>query len=593
MSFEMMFVSSLLLTMFAMLIFEVARADMVIFSVLIILLLSGILTVDEALSGFSNEGMLTVALLFIVAGTVQKSGLIDRMMERLLKNSRNHTDSMLRFFVPTSAFSAFLNNTPIVVTFTPIIKKWCENRGIAPSKFLIPLSYATILGGMITLMGTSTNLVVHGLMLDYGLDGFSLFTLTVVGIPVALIGLVYLFTIGYKLLPDNKGFGQQIKEDSKEYIAEMQVTQDFGHLGRRVEQAGLRDLKGLYLIEIIRDDFQRISPVRSTTVIQSGDRLIFTGLISTIADLQKIKGLELETGTNFDLDDLKDGSINLVDAVVSNQSSLLSKSIKQSQFRSRYDAGVIAVHRNNERIRSKIGDIVLKPGDSLLLVAGTDFVEKYQQSNDFFVVSSLDTPASLNQNAKKGWFSILILFAMIMTVTLGWLSMFKATALAVLVFLSTKVITPQEAKKYVHFNVLLLIASSLGIGTAMMKTGLADWIAAVLLDFGEPLGIVVILFIIYILTNVFTEIITNSAAAVIMLPIGIEMAQTLAIDPIGIAVLIAIAASASFVTPIGYQTNLIVYGPGGYKFTDYVKVGFPLSLLVMVTSVFIIYNVWF
>lgn len=592
MSLEMIFVLILLLTMFAALVLEVARPDMVIFSVLIILLLSGILTVDEALSGFSNEGMLTVALLFIVAGTVQKSGLMDQTMGKWLQNSRTHTGSMLRFFVPISAFSAFLNNTPIVVMFTPIIKKWCEGRGIAPSKFLIPLSYATILGGMITLMGTSTNLVVHGLLLDFGLEGFSLFTLASVGIPVALIGLFYLFTIGYKLLPDNKGFGQQVKEDSKEYIAEMQVTQDFGYLDKRVGQAGLRDLKGLYLIEIIRGD-ERISPVRSTTVIKSGDRLIFTGLISTIADLQKIKGLELETGTNIDLDDLKDGSTKLVDAVVSDQSSLLSKSIKQLQFRSLYDAGVIAVHRNNERIKSKVGDIVLKPGDSLLLVAGTDFVEKYQQSNDFFVVSSLDTPAILNQSTKKGWFSIIILLAMIVTVTLGWLSMFKAMALAVLVFLTVKIITPQEAKKYVHFNVLLLIASSFGIGAAMRKTGLAEWVADGLLDFGEPLGLVVILFMIYILTNVFTEIITNSAAAVMMLPIGIEMAHTLAVDPMGIAVLIAIAASASFITPIGYQTNLIVYGPGGYKFTDYVKVGVPLSLIVMVTSVLIIYHIWF
>ncbi|SFB06075.1 Di-and tricarboxylate transporter [Lentibacillus halodurans] len=592
MSFEMMFVLILLLAMFAVLIFEVARPDMVIFAVLVILLLSGILTVDEALSGFSNEGMLTVALLFIVAGSVQKSGLIDQMMENWLQNSRTHTGSMLRFFVPMSAFSAFLNNTPIVVTFTPIIKKWCEDRGIAPSKFLIPLSYATILGGTVTLMGTSTNLVVHGLMLDFGLEGFSLFTLAVVGVPAALIGLIYLFTIGYKLLPDNKGFSQQIRGDPKEYIAEMQVTQDFRYLDRRVKQAGLRDLKGLYLIEIIRGD-ERISPVRSTTVIQRGDRLIFTGLISAIVDLQKIKGLELETGTNIDFDDLKDGSTNLVDAVVSDQSSLLFKSIKQSQFRSRYDAGVIAVHRNNERIKSKVGDIVLKPGDSLLLLAGTDFVEKYQQSNDFFVVSSLGTLADLNLNTKKGWFSITVLLVMILTVTLGWLNMFKAMALAVLVFLASKIITPQEAKEYVHFNVLLLIASSLGIGVAMRKTGLAGWIADGLLDFGEPLGLVVILFMIYILTNVFTEIVTNSAAAVMMLPIGMEMAETLSVEPMGIAVLIAIAASASFITPIGYQTNLIVYGSGGYKFTDYVKVGTPLSLLVMMTSVLIIYHVWF
>src|SRR5690625_3642385 len=238
MSLEMMFVLILLLTMFAVLIFEVARPDMVIFSVLVILLLSGVLTVDEALSGFSNEGMLTVALLFIVAGAVQKSGLINHMMEKWLENSRTNTGTMLRFLVPASAFSAFLNNTPIVMTFTPIIKKWCEDRGVAPSKFLIPLSYATILGGMITLMVTSTNLVVHGLMLDFGLEGFSIFTLAAVGIPVSMVGLIYLLTIGYKILPDNKGFGQRVKEDFKEYIAEMHVTQNFGFHNMGVEQAG-------------------------------------------------------------------------------------------------------------------------------------------------------------------------------------------------------------------------------------------------------------------------------------------------------------------------------------------------------------------
>ncbi len=592
MSFDMMFLLIILLAMFAVLIFEVARPDMVIFSVLIILLLFGILTVDEALSGFSNEGMLTVALLFIMAGTVQKSGLIDQMMEKWLRNSRTLTGSMIRFFVPISAFSAFLNNTPIVVTFTPIIKKWCKEHGIAPSKFLIPLSYATILGGMITLMGTSTNLVVHGLMIDFGLEGFSLFTLAGVGIPVAVAGLIYLFTIGHKLLPDNKGLDQRMKEDFKAYIAEMHVTQDFKFHNVCVEQAGLRDLKGLYLIEIIRGD-ERISPVTSKSVIQRGDRLIFTGLISTIAELQKVKGLELETGTNRALDHLKDGSAKLVDAVVSDQSSLLYKSIKQLKFRSQYDAGIVAVHRNNERIRSKIGDIILKPGDSLLLLAGTDFVEKYQHSNDFFVVSSLDTPAALKQSGKKGWFSIMMLIALIVTVTMGWLSMFKAAALAVMVLLMTKIITPQEAKKYIHFHVLLLIASSFGIGVAMRKTGLAESIANGLLGFGESLGLVAILFMIYILTNLFTEMITNSAAAVMMLPIGIEMAHTLAVDPIGMAVLITIAASASFITPIGYQTNLIVYGPGGYKFTDYVKVGLPLSLIVMMTSILMIYHIWF
>lgn len=593
MSVEMIFVLIMIIAMFAGLLFEVARPDMVVFSVLVILFITpNIITTKQALSGFSNEGMLTIALLFIVAGAVQKSGLIDRMMEKWLKTSRTHTGTMLRFFVPTSAFSAFLNNTPIVVTFTPIIKKWCEDRGIAPSKYLIPLSYATILGGTITLIGTSTNLVVHGMLKDYGMDGFSLFTLSIVGIPIALVGLIYLFTIGHRLLPDNKGFSQRVKEDSKEYIAEMHVTSLFQHLGKSVKEAGLRDLKGLYLIEIIREK-EHITPVKSTTVINEGDRLIFTGLISTIADLEKIKGLALETGTNIGLNDLKNGTSNLIEVVISHQSVLTAKSIKETQFRSKYDAGVIAVHRNNERIKSKVGEIVLRPGDTLLLLAGTDFSEKHYQSNDFYVVSSLDTPKTLKQNTAKGWFSIALLLVMLALVMAGFFSMFKAMALAVLLLLATRILTPGEAKQYVHFDVLLLIASALGIGTAMTETGLAEWLADGLVSIGKPLGLLAILFMVYFLTNLFTELITNTAAAVLMIPIVIELAPQLNVGPIGFAVTVAIAASASFITPIGYQTNLIVYGPGGYTFKDYIKVGTPLSILVMITSVTIIYNVWF
>ncbi len=596
----MIIVLLLIVMMLLGLLLEVARPGLIIFQVLVILLLFGIITPEQALSGFSNEGMLIIALLFIVAGAVQKSGVIDGIIEKWLEKSKTEQESKIRFFVPIAGLSAFLNNTPIVVAFTPIIKNWCEKRGIAPSKFLIPLSYVTILGGTITLMGTSTNIVVHGMLLDYGFEGFSLFTITVVGIPITVVGMLYLFTIGNRLLPDHKGFSQRVKEDVKEYIAELQVEKSFQYINHSVEKAGLKDLNGLYLIEIIRRN-GRVSPVRNSTIIQAGDRLIFTGQISTIAELQNIAGLTLETGTNVELDDLKNGNTFLVEAVVSHHSSLLSKSIKQSQFRSRYDAGVIAVHRKNEKIQSKVGDIVLKPGDTLLLLAGEDFIQKYKQSDDFYVVSQLETPKLLNKSNKRffyasnfqGLCSIAILLVMIILVSVGVLSMLKAMALAVVVMLVSGMISAEDIKGYVQFHVLLIIACSLGIGTAMTKTGLAQWIADALMIVSAPIGVIAVLVIMYILTNIFTELITNSAAAALMLPIGLEVAISLHLDPIGFAVLVAIAASASFITPIGYQTNLIVYGPGGYKFKDYIKVGVPLSFLVMITSITVIYFVWF
>lgn len=591
-SFEMITVLVLVIAMLIFMVLEIARPGMVIFTVLVILLITGILTPKDALSGFSNEGMLTIALLFIVAGAVQKSGKIDQMAEIWLRNSRTETGAMVRFFVPISILSAFLNNTPIVVTFTPIIKNWCEERGISPSKFLIPLSYATILGGTITLMGTSTNLVVHGMLLEYGLEGFSLFTLTVVGIPVTVIGLLYLFIFGKKLLPDHKGFSQQVKEDVKEYIAEMIVQESFQHVNKSVKKAGLADLNGLYLIEIIRKN-ERVSPVRTTTIIQAEDRLIFAGEISIIAELQKINGLKLRTGTELEFEDLKNGATHLIEAVVSHQSGILSKSIKQSQFRSHYDAGVIAIHRNNERIRSKVGDIILKPGDSLLLLAGANFIRKYEQSNDFYVVSRIDPPKQLNESPLKSWFSIGLLVFMIILVSVGLLTMLKAMAMTVVILMLMKVVDAEEIKRNVQLDVLLIIASSFGIGVAMTKTGLADILANGLIAIGQPMGVIGIIIMMYLLTSIFTELITNSAAAVLMLPIGLEIAKTINLDPMGFAVLIAIAASASFITPIGYQTNLIVFGPGGYRFMDYVKVGTPLNLLVMITSITVIYQVWF
>ncbi|MCM3740874.1 SLC13 family permease [Oceanobacillus luteolus] len=592
MTWEMIFVAVMIIVMFCALLFEVLRPDIIMFSVVIVFLLTGLLTTEEALKGFSNEGMLTVALLFIVAGAVQKHGVIDRFVYKWLASGKNIKGSLLKFYISIATSSAFLNNTPIVVTFTPLLKKWAEDNNLAPSKFLIPLSYITILSGTITLLGSSTNMVVHGLLLDLGLEGFSLFQLAVVGLPITIVGFIFLFTIGIKLLPNHKSSDNQVQVESREYLAEMTVESNFKYIDCSVREAGLRELKGLYLIQINRGD-ETISPVKSTTIIREGDRLIFTGLISTIADLEKVSGLKLETGSEFQLDDLRKSDIHLFEVVISHESSLLTKSIKQSKFRTKFDAGILAVHRDNERIKSKIGDIILKAGDRLLLLSGSEFTEKYERCNEFYVISSLDTPSRLEENRNKGWFAVSVLILMIVLVTTGFLTMFKAMALATLLLMLFRVINIEEAKKYIQFNILLLIASAFGIGTVMTKTGLVGVIADIILSLGEPLGLIAILFSIYILTNILTEVITNSAVAVLMLPLGIEIANSLGVSYVGFAVIILIAASASFVTPIGYQTNLIVYGPGAYKFKDFIKIGIPLSLLIMLITVTIVSLIWF
>jgi di/tricarboxylate transporter len=592
MTAEMIFVALMIVLMLLGLLFEAARADLIVFFFLVVFLLTGIISTEQALSGFSNEGMLTVLLLFIVAGAIQKHGIIENYIDRLLSDHRGTKRSMIKLLAPISLFSGFLNNTPIVVTLTPILKNWCQQNGIAPSKFLIPLSYVTILGGTITLIGTSTNLVVHGLLIQSGREGFGFFQLSVVGLPIAVAGLIYIFTLGYRLLPDTLGAKEQIRQEVKEFLAEAVIEKDYEHVNGRIVDAVNNSLKGIYIIEIIRND-TRIFPVTPNTIIEEGDHLLFSGTLNTIASVQKQKGITLKTGTDQTLDSLKDDKFELIEAVISHQSGLVGKSVKSASFRSKYNAGVIAVHRNNERIKGRVGEIMLKPGDTILLLAGNDFMEMHMHSIDFYVVTSLSPPEPLNQSSAKGWAGLALLLVMISSVTLGFLSMFEAMLIAVILLMLFKFIDADEMLSYIQFNVILLIASAFGVGAAMMESGLAQFLAENMLMIARPLGVIGVIAILYIMTNIFTELITNTGAAVLMFPIAMEMATQMDMDYMGLTVTIAIAASASFITPIGYQTNLIVYGPGGYKFTDYIKVGAPLSLMTMVISTLIIYTVWF
>lgn len=589
---EMIFVAIIIILMLIGLSFEVIRADFLIFLALVIFLLSGVISSEQALKGFSNEGMLTVLLLFIVAGAIQKHGIIEMIVYRLLGKAKDARKSMIKVTLPIGFASGFLNNTPIVVALTPIIRDWAVDNGLSPSKFLIPLSYMTILGGTITMIGTSTTLVVHGLLLGSGMDGFSFFTTTVVGVPITIAGIIYLSTVSYKLLPEHLGAKDQISQETKEFLAEAIIEDNFEYQKNTVTELGSSVLDGIYIIEIIRNN-SRVYPVAGDTKILTGDHIIFSGSLNTIGKIQKFKGVTIKTGTELTLDDVKNKDSHLVEAVVSHNSSLLNKTLKQANFKARHDAGVIAIHRNNQRIKSRVGDIVLKTGDTLLLLADNAFIENNKYSSDFYVVNDVAPPENLNQDMRKGWIGLIALISMILTVTLGWLSMLEAMLLLVVLLIGFKFITPNEIKKFVQFDVILLIASAFAVGEAMTESGLAQYIASGLTTLATPLGILGVLVITYIVTNIFTEIITNSAAAVLMFPISLEIASVLGIDYMGLIVTVAIAASASFMTPIGYQTNLIVYGPGGYKFTDYVKVGAPLSILTMIIACSIIYTVWY
>ncbi|MGM0903566.1 MAG: SLC13 family permease [Bacillota bacterium] len=589
MTLEIGFVLLVVIGMLICLMKEVARPDFIVFCALASLLLTGVLSPADALKGFSNEGMLTVALLFIVAGAVKQSGMLNSLVTKALGSGKNQRKSLVQMMFPISSLSAFLNNTPIVVMFTPVVRKWCKERNISPSKFLIPLSYATIFGGTLTLIGTSTNLVIHGFMIENGMAGFSMFQLAVVSLPAGLLGILYMVTIGYKLLPERKTSEESFDESSREYLSEAIVEPSSVLAGKTIEEAGLRSLQGLYLIEIIRNG-ERTAPVPSYKKLKEHDRLIFTGMLSTIVELQNIKGLRVETGTNLILEDLQNGSASLVEAVVSHQSSLIHHTAKESRFRSKYDAGIVAVHRNDERVKSKVGDIKLKAGDTLLLLANKDFSNRWSNSRDFYLISQIEDPEIVD--SKKSFITITTLALMILLAVFNIISMFKAAVLAVIVLFITKTVNFESAKKYIQFDVLLLISCAIGIGIALEQTGAAGLIANYFVQLTKGAGVIGAIIVVYALTTVFTEIITNNAAAVLMFPISLAIANQLAVDPMAFFVTIAIAASASFATPIGYQANLIVYGPGGYRFSDYLKIGIPLNILYLIVTVTIVYFVW-
>lgn len=577
-----------LLMLFALML-ELIEADVIVFSALGILLISGIVTPKEALEGFSNKGMLTVAVLFIVAYAAQTAGFMQFFADRVMGNGKGGEGrSLLRMMIPIAGLSAFLNNTPIVAMFTPYLRDWAQRNGFAPSKFLIPLSYATIFGGVFTLIGTSTNLVVSGLYSQKYGHSLGMFELGLVGLPCGMVGILYLYFIGRHLLPDNRVTAAS-KDEGREYLLEVRVAVDADLIGKTVEAAGLRSLEQLFLVEIVRAD-EQIAPVKPQEHLCAGDRLIFTGKVEGIAQLQKIAGLQPLHGHDLRQELQHNGDARLVEVVVSPSCPMLGKTIKEGNFRARYDAAVLAVHRHGERLKVKLGNLALKPGDTLLLLAGDDFIKRWNFSREFYLVSKVtDLP---RVNRKKSIISFCALLGMVVLSACGILDIFEAAILAMLVLLFTRCITTVEARRSIELNVLIVIASSFGISRALEKTGAAVWLADQIISSVQMWGALGVLAAICLMTTILTEVITNNAAAAVIFPIAMASAQQLHVDPKPFVIAIAISASASFATPIGYQTNMMVYGPGGYKARDFIKVGLPLNILYMLVSIILIPLFW-
>ena len=569
-----------------MLLFVQRAPDMVMIGGVVLLMASGVLTPDEALKGMSNEGMLTVAALFVVAAAVERTGALAAIVDRALGRPTSLGSAQLRTMVAPGILSAFMNNTPVVALMVPAIRDWARKHRLSVSKLLMPMNDAVVLGGLCTLIGTSTNVVVSGLVEDKTGRELGMFDISWLGVPLFAAGLVYLVTASKFLLKDRRPAMSQ-SDDPRQYSLEMLVEPGSPLAGRTIEQAGLRHLDGLFLMEIDRGGHV-MAAVAPTERLQEGDRLVFVGVIDSVVELQKIRGLRPATDQVFKLDDPR-SERKLVEAVVSNTCPLVGRTIREGQFRSTYGAVVIAVARNGERLQMKIGDIALEPGDTLLLEAGPAFRERQRSNRHFYLVSEVSDATTPRHD--RAWIALTVLAAMVLAAALDLVPMVAASMVAAGVVVATRCISSSEARRSIEWESLLLIAASFGLARALEKTGLAAAIAdSTIQAAGDDPRIV--LAAIYFVAMLFTELMSNNAAAVLTFPIAWQTAADLGVSPMPFVMAITVAASCGFATPMGYQTNLMVYGPGGYKFSDYMRFGGPLNLLVMAITVALAPLIW-
>lgn len=577
---------AIILLCFSLLAFTRYPADAVFMAGLTLLLLFGVLSPEQAFAGLANEGMIIVGVMYVVVSGLRETGAIAWFVHNVLGRPGTLSKAQFKIMAPVALLSAFMNNTPVVAMMIPAVKDWARRHNISVSKLMIPLSYAAIVGGTCTLIGTSTNLVINDLLIEATGQSLGMFELAWVGVPLVIITLVFTIGLGRFLLPDYHSSAGQFT-DMRNYTVEMLVEAAGPLVGKTIEQAGLRNLAGLYLIEIDRAG-QLLPAVSPQARLQGNDRLVFAGVVESVVDLQKIRGLTPATDQVFKLSSPRPERC-LIEAVVSDSAPFVGKSIRESRFRSLYNAAVIAVARDGESLKMKVGDIVLKPGDTLLIEAQEYFAEQQRNSKDFYLVSRLDD--SSPPRHERAWVAFVILAGMVFTVSLGMLSILKAALLAAGLMIITRCTTASDARRNVDWSVLITIAASLGLGQALQVSGAAEQIASGLLAFSGS-SAMLMLVMLFAITALLTAMISNVAAAVLMFPIAIVASQTLGVSITPFVIALMIAASVSFATPVGYQTNLMVYGPGGYHFRDYLRIGLPLTVLVGVFSILIISQVW-
>lgn len=538
----------------------------------LVLIVSGKIEVSSLLRGLSNPSIISIFLLIILTSAINDHFNLSRVFDRIFEGAKGTKGFVSRLSFSVATLSSVMNNTPIVAFMIPYVYQWGRKHGVSPAKLLIPLSYATILGGMITVIGTSTNLILFGFIEAENAVKPGFLDFLIPGVMVTIVGTVYIVLFHDKLLPDNKDLLEDVTENMKEYLVETRVVPDSDIIGKTVQAAGLRNLDGIYLVEIFRDNHS-ISPVSSEDEIQDGDRLFFAGEAEKVLQLVKHnKALQLSASTMQNTH-----ALDLIEIVIPANSHLIGKTLKEVLFRDKYDAAAIAIHRNGEKLRGKLGEIVLDKGDILLVSAGSKFRTKVNQSKDVYMVSSISANPELP--SKRKWAFVLGLGVVFTLMFAGFVNLITGLILILGLAVVVGITNYEHIKKNVSIDLLVILCCAIAISDALIASGGAELVGKSIIPLVKIMGSVGLIVFIYLMTVILTQFITNAAAIAIVFPVGYALSLQSDANPVAIFIAMAFGASCSFISPVGYQTNLMVYGPGGYKFSHFLRFGLPLTLI--------------
>ena len=592
---DIIFVLGLLFFGFLMFVTEMFSIDVTAMVLLTILFALGYLTPAEALSGFSNPAVITIAFLFIISRALQKT----RILEYLIIRVRRLADRSILlgravYLFTIGIASAVVNNTAIVAIFMPVSIRLAQKYKMSPSKMLIPLSYSAILGGTLTLVGTSTNLLVNSIYIQTpGVEPMGMFEFMRYGSILMIIGLLYILFIAPMLLPSRTSTSSLTKSYRLGgYLTEMKITSESPLNGKTCLDRGINKNYDVMVLDILRDGKMITSMIRLTQ-LREGDILFVRGTLENFLRMKEVEKVTLLTDEKLTQEELEQEDNVVVECLITDKSDIVGKSLMTGNFRRRFGSFILAIRREGTIFRKKIAHVILQAYDTLLVYGPENKVKELSKTGEFVVLGEVD--AELRKQ-RFWWMTIVVIIGTITLAALGIMPIVKSAMLGVVILLVLKILTPQESYQSINWQVIILISALIPVGIVIQKTGTAEWIAGFITSATRSVSTEiqpqVLLALIYFITIFLTEISSNAATAIIMTPIALAVAQQMGFDPRAFVFAVAFAASASFITPVGYQTNLMVYGPGGYKFSDYIRVGFPLALIFWVMAIFILPVLW-